>query len=51
MSGENRLRECEGRLLRMFGPKSGEAVGGWERLKNGKIHNLYASPNVVRVME
>jgi hypothetical protein len=31
-------------LRRIFGPQREEVVGGWRRL-----HNLYASPNIIRV--
>jgi hypothetical protein len=26
-------------------------AGGWRRLRNKELHNLYASPNVIRVMK
>jgi hypothetical protein len=26
-------------------------VGGWRRLHNEKLHNLYATPNLVRVIK
>jgi hypothetical protein len=49
---EHRLRGCEKRVLRkIFGPKREEVAGGWKRLRNGELHDLYASPNVVRVMK
>jgi hypothetical protein len=39
---ELRLRVCENRVLRrIFGPKSEEVVGGWRRLHNEELHNLY----------
>jgi hypothetical protein len=34
----------------MFGPKNEEVVGGWKRLHNEKLHNLHASPNIIRVI-
>jgi hypothetical protein len=37
-------------LKRIFGPKE-EVVGGWRRLHNEELHNLSASPNIVRVMK
>jgi hypothetical protein len=42
---ENRL------LRRIFGPKRKEVAGGWGRLHNEELHNLYASQNVVRVIK
>jgi hypothetical protein len=38
-------------LRRIFGPKREEAVGGWRRLHNEELHNLYTSPNTVRVIK
>jgi hypothetical protein len=35
----------------MFGPKREEAAGDWRRLHNEELHNLYASPNTIRVMK
>jgi hypothetical protein len=31
-------------LRRIFGPKREEVAGGWRRLHNEGLHNLYASP-------
>jgi hypothetical protein len=43
-----RLRVFENRFLtRSFGPKREEVVGGWRRLHNEELHNLYASRNTV----
>jgi hypothetical protein len=43
------VRVFEDRLLRrMFGPKREEVAGGWRGLHNEELHNLYASPNVIR---
>jgi hypothetical protein len=42
----------ENRVLReLFGPKRDEVAGGWRRLHNEELHNLYASPNVIRVIK
>jgi hypothetical protein len=32
----------------MFGPKREEVAGGWRRLHNEELHNLYAALNIVR---
>jgi hypothetical protein len=49
---EHRLRVFENRVLRrMFGHKREEVAGGWRRLHNEKLHNLYASPNVIRMIK
>jgi hypothetical protein len=46
------LRACENRALgRIFGPKREEVAGGWRRLHNEELRNLYASPNVVMVIK
>jgi hypothetical protein len=50
--GGYRLRVFENRVLRrIFGPKKEEVVGGWRRLHGEVPHNLYASPNIIRVIE
>jgi hypothetical protein len=44
---EHTLRVFENRVLRrIFGPKKEEVAGGWRRLHNEELRNLYASPNV-----
>jgi hypothetical protein len=49
---ENRLRVFEnGVLKRMSETKREEVAGGWRRLHNGELHNLYASPNITRVIK
>jgi hypothetical protein len=41
--GENRLRMFENRVLRrIFVPKRVEVVGGWIKLHNEGLHNLYS---------
>jgi hypothetical protein len=36
---------------KIFGPKRVELVGGWRRLHNEELHNLYGSPNIMRVIK
>jgi hypothetical protein len=38
-------------LRRIFGPKREEVAGGWRTLHNEELHKLYASLNIVRVIE
>jgi hypothetical protein len=35
-------------LRRVFGPKREEVAGGWRKLHYEELHNLYASPNIIR---
>jgi hypothetical protein len=44
------LRVYENRVLRIFGPKREEIVGGWKMKHVEEFHNLYASPNIIRVI-
>jgi hypothetical protein len=43
------LRE-ENRLRRIFGPKREEVTGGWRKLYNEELHNLYSSPSIIIVI-
>jgi hypothetical protein len=46
----NKFRVFKNRVLRrIFGPKREEVAGDWKRLHNKELHNLYASPNIIRV--
>jgi hypothetical protein len=45
------LRVFENRvLIKMFGSEREEMAGSWRRQHNEEHHNLYASPNIIRVM-
>jgi hypothetical protein len=47
---EQRLRVSENRVLRrIFGPKREEVAGGWRRLHNEKLRNLYASLYIINL--
>jgi hypothetical protein len=49
---ERRLRVFENRVLRrIFGPKRDEETGGWRKLHNEELHNLYYSPSIIRIMK
>jgi hypothetical protein len=48
---ERRWRVFEKRMMRIFGPKREEVAGGWRRLHNEELHNLYASPDIVMVIK
>jgi hypothetical protein len=48
---EHRLRVFENRVLRRtFGPKRDEVTGGRRKLHNEELHNLYSSPNIIRII-
>jgi hypothetical protein len=47
-----RLREFENRVLRrIFGPRTDELTGEWRKLHNEKLHDLYSSPSIIRIMK
>jgi hypothetical protein len=49
---EHKLSMSGNRMLRrIFGPKREEVAGGWRRLHKEELHNLYTSPNIIRVIE
>jgi hypothetical protein len=36
-------------LRRIFKPKRGDVIGGWRKLHNEELHNLYCSPSIIRM--
>jgi hypothetical protein len=44
-----RLKVFENRVLRIFGPKRDEVMGGWGKLQNEELHTLYSSPSIIRM--
>jgi hypothetical protein len=49
---EHRLEVFENRVLRrIFGPKRDAVTGGWRKLHNEELHNLYTSPSIIRVIK
>jgi hypothetical protein len=42
----------ENRMLRIiFRPKTDEAIGGWRKLHNEELHNLYSTPSTIRMLK
>jgi hypothetical protein len=37
-------------LRRIFGPKCDEVIGGWRKLHNEELHNLYPSPAIIKMI-
>jgi hypothetical protein len=48
---EHRVGVFENRMLRIFGLKRDEVTGGWKRLHNEELHNLYSSPSIIRMIK
>jgi hypothetical protein len=38
-------------LRRIFGPKRDKLTGGWRKLHNEELHNLYYSPSIIRMIK
>jgi hypothetical protein len=38
-------------LRRIFGPKRDEVTGGWRKIHNEELHNLYSSPSIIRMIK
>jgi hypothetical protein len=38
-------------LRRITGPKRDEVTGGWRKLHNEELHNLYSSPSIIRIIK
>jgi hypothetical protein len=46
------MRVFENRVLRkIFGPKRDGVKGGWRKLHNEKLHDLYSSPIIIRIIK
>jgi hypothetical protein len=47
----HKLRVIKNRVLRrIFGPKRDGVTGGWRKLHNEELHNLYSSPSIIRII-
>jgi hypothetical protein len=38
-------------LRRIFGPKRDEVTGGWRKLHNVELRDLYSSPSIIRIIK
>jgi hypothetical protein len=38
-------------LRRIFGPKRDEVTGGWRKLHNEELHNLYSLLSIIRMIK
>jgi hypothetical protein len=46
---EHKLRAFENRMPRnIFGPKMVEVTGGWRKLHNEELHDMYSLPSIMR---
>jgi hypothetical protein len=49
---EHKLMVFENRMLRrIFGPKRDQVMGGWRKLHNEELHDLYTLPSIVRIIK
>jgi hypothetical protein len=49
---EQRLKVFENRAgRRIFVPKRNEVMGGWRKLHNDELHDLYSSPSIIRIIK
>jgi hypothetical protein len=46
------VRVFENRVLRrVFRPKRDGVAGGWRKLHNEELHNLYSSPSIIKIIK
>jgi hypothetical protein len=38
-------------LRRIFGLNRDEVMGDWRKVHNEELHNLYSSPNIIRMIK
>jgi hypothetical protein len=38
-------------LRRILGPRRDSVTGEWRKLHNDKLHNLYSSPSIIRIIK
>jgi hypothetical protein len=45
------MRTFNWKLRRIFDPKREEVAGGWRRLHNEELRNLYTLPDIIQVIK
>jgi hypothetical protein len=51
MGGRNTPRATDNRMLRRtFGLKRDEVTGGWRKLHNEELRDLYSPPRLIRII-
>jgi hypothetical protein len=48
---DHKLRVFENVVLRIFGLKRDEVIGGWRKFHEKGHHNLYSSPSIIRMIK
>jgi hypothetical protein len=49
---EHKLRVLENRVMkRIFGPKKDGVTGGWRKLHNEELHDMYSSSCIIRIIK
>jgi hypothetical protein len=49
---EHRLRVFDNKVLRrIFGLKRDEVMGGWRKLHNEELHDMYSLPSIIRMIK
>jgi hypothetical protein len=38
-------------VRRIFGPKKDEVTGGWRKLHNEELRDLYSSPSIIKMIK
>jgi hypothetical protein len=48
---EHKLRVFENKVLRRLDERRDGVTGGWRKLHNEELHNLYSSPSIIRIIK
>jgi hypothetical protein len=47
---DHRPKVFDNKVLRIFRPKRDEVTGGWRKLHNEGLLDLYSSPSIIRII-